>query len=55
MVGALGREVAVLVDAVRPAGRHEAAFDAGALPAGVYLVRLAAGAETLTRPITVLR
>ena len=38
---ALGREVAVLVDGALAEGRHEAVLDAGALPAGVYLVRLA--------------
>jgi hypothetical protein len=37
---ALGREVARLVDGPLPAGAHEAPFEAGALPAGAYLVRM---------------
>ena len=39
---ALGREVARLVDGEIPAGAHTATFEAGALPAGVYLVRMQA-------------
>ena len=35
-----GRAVAILVDAVLPAGRHVAAFDGRVLPAGLYLLRL---------------
>lgn len=53
---ALGREVAVLVDAVRPAGRHEAALDGAGLPTGLYLVRLTtADGLTQTRRLTLLR
>ena len=52
---ALGREVAVLVDGARPAGRHAASVGAGALPAGVYFVRLAAGGAVETRPLVVVR
>ncbi|MEM8488319.1 MAG: T9SS type A sorting domain-containing protein [Bacteroidota bacterium] len=35
-----GREVALLVDAQQEAGIHTAEFDAGSLPAGVYLARI---------------
>ena len=52
---ALGREVAVLVDAVLGAGRHEAVLDGAGLPAGVYLVRLDAGGRPLTRRLTLVR
>ena len=55
LLDVLGREVAVVVDADRAAGRHEAALDAAGLPAGVYVVRLEAGAERLTRTVTRLR
>jgi hypothetical protein len=51
----LGREVAVLVDGERPAGRHEAVLDGRMLPSGVYLVRLAAGGEVRTRAVTLAR
>ena len=51
----LGREVAVLLDGPAPAGASEAAFPAS-LPAGVYVVRLAAadGAAAAQR-VTVVR
>lgn len=52
---ALGREVAVLVDGTRPAGTHEVAFDARALPNGVYTYRLTAGPHRQARLLTVLR
>ncbi|MDT0632283.1 M64 family metallopeptidase [Rubrivirga sp. S365] len=52
---ALGREVAVLVDGERPAGLHEATWSAGALAAGVYVVRLEAPGATATQVVTVAR
>lgn len=52
---ALGREVALLVDAPLTAGAHEVVFDAGRLPSGLYLARLTAGAQTQTRTLTPLR
>ena len=58
----LGREVAVLVDGVRPAGPHAVAFDAAGLPSGVYLYRLevtdpvrGAGETVLTQRLTLVR
>jgi len=51
----LGREVAVLVDGVKGPGHHEAMFDAGSLPSGVYLYRLEAGVHTQTRRLTLLK
>ncbi len=44
----LGREVAVLAEGAVEAGVYEATFDASALPSGVYVWRLAAGAEVQT-------
>jgi photosystem II stability/assembly factor-like uncharacterized protein len=52
---ALGRTVAVLVDEAREAGTHAVAFDASALPAGVYIVRFEAGVQALTQRLTLLR
>ncbi len=49
---ALGREVAVLADGLREAGRHDAALDG--LPAGVYLLQLTASGATTTRRVTFL-
>lgn len=45
----LGREVTVLVDAMRAAGTHRVSFDASALPAGSYMSRLDVGTVTRTR------
>ncbi len=55
VVDALGREVAVLAEGPRGPGRHAAALDGSALPAGVYVVRVAVGAEVRTARLTVAR
>ncbi len=55
VVDALGREVAVLAEGPRGPGRHAATLDGSALPAGVYVVRVAAGAEVRTARLTVAR
>ena len=52
---ALGREVALLVDEAREAGDYTVTFDAGALAAGVYLVRLEAGGQAQAQRLTRLR
>ena len=51
----LGREVAVLAEGVQASGDHSASVETRALPAGVYVVRLAAGGRTETRRLTVVR
>lgn len=52
----LGRQVATLADGPVEAGRHEATFDAAALPSGTYLVRMTTdGGFAQTQRITVLR
>ncbi len=52
---ALGRRVAVLAAGAFTSGRHQAAFDTGALAPGVYLVRLDAAGHSATRPLVVSR
>lgn len=52
---ALGREVAVPVDAPRPTGWHETTLDVSALAPGVYVVRLAAPNGVTARRLTVAR
>ena len=49
-----GRQIAVLVDAQTPAGWHSARFDGSKLPSGIYLYRLEAGANTMTRRMLLL-
>lgn len=51
----LGREVAVLVDGVRPAGTHTVRFDASMLPSGVYLYRMQSGSFSQTHTMVLLR
>ena len=51
----LGREVTMLVDGRLPAGRHEAVFEAGELPSGLYVYRLEGGGQTLTRYMLLLK
>ena len=51
---ALGREVVVLADAPFVAGQHTVPFDR-ALPAGVYVVRIAGETLTGSRVVTVVR
>ncbi|MEM8599050.1 MAG: T9SS type A sorting domain-containing protein, partial [Bacteroidota bacterium] len=52
---ALGREVAVLAEGVREAGWHNAVLSGTDLASGVYVVRVEAGAEIVTKRVTVLR
>ena len=51
----LGRAVAVLADADRAPGRYAVRVDGAALPPGLYVVRMTAGADTFTRRLTVVR
>jgi hypothetical protein len=52
---ALGRTVATLVSADRPAGTYEAHFDGGSLVGGVYFCRLTAGQFRDTRQLLRVR
>ena len=52
---ALGRQVAVLADGPLGVGPHTLALDATSLPAGVYVVRVAAGPDVRTARLTVVR
>ena len=51
----LGEKVAEIVNETRPAGEHQAAFNAGALPSGVYFYRLQAGGFAETRRLLLIR
>jgi len=54
-----GRIAATLVEGRRPAGRHEVKWDgvgsAGALPPGMYLVRMRVAGTMLVRRVTLMR
>jgi hypothetical protein len=55
----MGREVALLTDAVHPAGSYETTWDgrgvAGPAAAGVYFVRFESGGLSTTRRLTLVR
>lgn len=51
----LGREIAVLVDGVMPAGSHTVNFEAANLTSGVYLYRLEAGGQIITRKMLLMK
>lgn len=51
----LGREVALLQDGERRAGRHEAILDGTALSAGVYFVRMQTLSQSVTRAVLISR
>ena len=51
----LGREVSVVLDAERKAGRHSVMFDAGLLASGVYTYRMEAGPYVAVRRLILLK
>ena len=52
---AVGRRVAVLVDAEQGVGRYTAEWDARSLASGVYLYRMTAGSFTKTMKVSLVR
>ncbi len=52
---ALGRRVAILVDGEKAVGSHEARFDARRLASGMYIYRLVAGDQVLTKRMYLLK
>jgi hypothetical protein len=51
----LGREVAMLVNEVRPAGVYTVRWDASSFPSGVYYYRLQAGASTASKKMVLTK
>ena len=51
----MGREVAVLVEGVKTARRHEAVWEAQGWPSGTYFYRLETAGRVLTRAMLLLR
>jgi len=50
-----GREICCLTDAVWSSGRHALNLSAAHWPSGIYIVRLQAGTDSITRKIILLR
>ena len=51
----LGREVAVLVDGVMQAGSHTVNFDASNITSGVYVYKLEAGGQVMSKRMTLVK
>jgi hypothetical protein len=51
----LGREVAILVNKVKPPGIYEVQWNATTMPSGVYFYRLQAGSHAKTKMMTLLK
>jgi len=51
----LGKEVATLVDEMRPAGSHAVIFDGSQLPSGIYFCRLQAGDFVAAKKMVLLK
>jgi hypothetical protein len=51
----LGREVAIVVNGVLPAGRHKAQVRASNLSSGVYFYRLTAGGNVLSKKMIIMK
>ncbi|MCH8569633.1 MAG: T9SS type A sorting domain-containing protein, partial [Balneolales bacterium] len=51
----MGQRVALLVNETQNAGTHNLSFNASSLASGVYIYRLQAGNETLTRKMTLIK
>ncbi|HMB90715.1 MAG TPA: T9SS type A sorting domain-containing protein, partial [Rhodothermales bacterium] len=51
----LGREVAQVINELRPAGTYQAVWVAGDLPSGLYIYKLSVGGESMTRKMTLLK
>ena len=51
----LGKEIATLVDEIRPAGSHAVQFDGSDLASGVYFYRMTAGTQTQTAKMLLIK
>lgn len=51
----MGREIAVLVDGMMPAGEHTVMFNATALPSGIYVYILQSGNQHMSRKMLLMK
>ena len=49
VIDILGREVATLVNEVKPTGKFEVEFDASSLASGIYVYQIKAGSFTTSK------
>jgi aerobic-type carbon monoxide dehydrogenase small subunit (CoxS/CutS family) len=50
-----GRHIATLAEGQAAAGAHTVTFDASNLSSGIYIYRLQAGEQVLTRQLTLIK
>jgi mono/diheme cytochrome c family protein len=50
-----GREVAVLIDRMMPAGEHSVTFEATGLPSGIYMYVLESGGQRVSRKLLLMK
>ena len=50
-----GREVAEIINEVKPAGSHSVVFDAKGLTSGIYFARLTAGSNMQTQKLVLMK
>lgn len=51
----LGREIATLLDEIKPAGKHSVEFDGTKLTSGIYICRMEAGNKIFSRKMVLLK
>jgi hypothetical protein len=51
----LGREIATLLDEIKPAGKHNIEFDGAKLTSGIYICRMEAGNKIFSRKMVLLK
>ncbi len=51
----LGQQVAVLVNGYKNAGNYQLTWDASNLPSGIYIYRIEAGAQVMSKKMTLLK
>ncbi|MBM2840124.1 MAG: Subtilisin-like serine protease, partial [Bacteroidetes bacterium] len=51
----LGREIAMLVNEMKPLGSHTVSWDANGFASGVYFYRLSAGAQSQTKKLLLMK
>lgn len=52
---AIGREVALLLDQPLTPGQHRVQFESGALPSGIYFIRISMNGQPITRKMVLLK
>ena len=52
---AVGKEIATLVNEIKPAGRYEVVFDGSNLSSGIYFYKIEAGSFSAVKRMTLIK